>query len=66
VHLPALYAGSHAHKDDAHRAGRVTSWEEVPGLGAARGAGQKIWLALRGGEERECPLLDVRSLVVNG
>ena len=65
VHLPALYAGSHAHADDAHRAGRVTSWEEIPGLGAARGAGQKIWLAVRGDEESECALLDVRSLVVN-
>jgi type VI secretion system protein ImpE len=64
VHLPALYAGSHARADDAHRTGRVTSWEEVPGLGA-RGFGQKLWLAVHGADERECALLDLRSLTVN-
>ncbi len=66
VHLPALYAGSHAHADGAHRTGRATSWEEVPGVGAVRGAGQKLLLAVRGGDERECALLEVRSLVVTG
>jgi len=66
VHLPALYAGSHAHPDGAQRTGRSTSWEEVPGVGAVRGAGQKVLLAVRGGDERECALLDVRSLTVNG
>jgi type VI secretion system protein ImpE len=71
VHLPALYAGSHAHADGAHRIGRATSWEEAPGAGAwlpraVRGAGQKVLLAVRGGEERECALLDIRSLTVNG
>jgi protein involved in temperature-dependent protein secretion len=66
VHLPALYAGSHAHSDGKHRVGRLTSWEEIAGVGAVRGVGQKLWLAVRGGEERECALLDVRSLVVDG
>jgi len=65
VFLPALYAGSHEQSDDRLRLGRVTEWSEVPGLGA-RGVGQKVLLAIHGGSEEECGLLDARILEVDG
>ncbi len=65
VHLPTLYCGSHQERDDRLRLGRTTEWVEVAGVGA-RGVGQKVWLVMRGDEEDEIGLLEVRSLAVGG
>ncbi|HXX46679.1 MAG TPA: type VI secretion system accessory protein TagJ [Myxococcota bacterium] len=61
VHLPALYAGSHAAADERLRLGRMTDWVDVGGV-AFRGVGQKVWLLSRGGAESERGLLEVRAL----
>jgi len=65
VHLPALYAGSHAAQDDRLRLGRMTDWTDAGGV-AFRGIGQKVLLATRGGMERERGLLEVRALELGG
>lgn len=63
VHLPALYHGS-AHADDARlRGGLMTEWREQDGR-VVRGFGQKVLLALRGGEEREVALRELRALEI--
>ena len=63
VHIPALYAGSHAEEQDALRLGRLTEWRDRGGL--YRGAGQRVLLAAAGGETSEHSLLSVRSLQVD-
>jgi len=65
VHLPALYAGSHAADDERLRLGRMTDWRDAGGA-AFRGVGQKVLLARRGGEERERGLLEIRTLELGG
>ena len=61
VHLPALYAGSHAASDGRLQLGQMTDWQDALGL-AFRGLGQKVLCARRGASEREVGLLEVRSL----
>lgn len=57
VFLPALYAGSHAHANEAVQLGRMTDWQELAG-GVCQAAGQRVWLA----DEEEIALLDARTL----
>jgi len=61
VFLPVLYAGSHAHPDDAVRLGRATDWRDV-GAHIHRGAGQRVLRAAQGDLARECGVLEVRRL----
>jgi type VI secretion system protein ImpE len=61
VYLPVLYEGSAEHGDDAVRLGRSTEWIDQ-GNSVYRGAGQKVLFALRGEEERQLALLEVRTL----
>ena len=61
VYLPALYPGSHEHADTLVRLGRATEWSECLGV-AYRGAGQKSLFTVAGEEERETPILAVRTL----
>lgn len=66
VHVPALYAGSHAHVDEPVRLGRRTEWIDCAGAGY-RGAGLRTYLVEREGAEREVSLLSIRRLeVVSG
>jgi type VI secretion system protein ImpE len=66
VHVPALYAGSHAHADEPVRLGRRTEWIDCAGAGY-RGAGLRTYLVEREGAEREVSLLSIRRLeVVSG
>jgi type VI secretion system protein ImpE len=64
VHVPALYAGSHATSDDALRLGRRTEWIDAPG-GLQRGVGQKVLLTVQGEADADHGLLDVRALEVD-
>lgn len=66
VHVPALYAGSHASSDDRLRLGRLTDWDESRGAGIVRGVGQKVILTVQGDAETEHGILDLRSLEVDG
>ena len=64
IHLPVLYAGSHAHDSEAVRLGRVTEWVE---RGAYyTGAGQHILLVSRNDDVGEEPLLGIRKLELGG
>lgn len=64
VHLPVLYAGSHAHGSEAVQLGRATEWVERGEY--YTGAGQHIFLVSRQGEVGEEPLLGVRKLELGG
>lgn len=61
VHLPALYAGSHAASDGRLQLGQMTDWRDELGL-CFRGSGQKVLCARRGENEREIGLLELRAL----
>jgi len=61
IHLPALYPGSAQADDPRLRAGLLTEWRE-DAAGLVRGLGQKVLLALHGGEEREVALRELRAL----
>jgi type VI secretion system protein ImpE len=65
VHLPCLYEGSWDNPDESLRLGRSQDWIEV-GDGLYRGVGQRLLLATQGEAERGVPLLDVRSLAIEG
>jgi type VI secretion system protein ImpE len=61
VHVPALYAGSHAAADPI-RLGRETEWDE---RGALRlGRGQRVWISASGDDVREHAALSVRRIEV--
>jgi type VI secretion system protein ImpE len=62
VHVPALYAGSHAADDEALRLGRSTEWLERGAL--YRGVGQRTLLTAAGGVISDHSLLQVRSLAI--
>ena len=62
VYVPALYEGSHAGFDEGVRLGRKTLWIDQ-GADIHRGVGQRMLLAASGEEEREVPILELRSLV---
>lgn len=64
VHLPALYHGSAAADDARLRGGLMTEWREQNGP-VVRGFGQKVLLALRGGEDREVALRELRTLEIS-
>ena len=61
VYVPTLYAGSHTHEDEALRLGRSTEWVDASGV-AMRGVGQRVLFSMSGDEERETPILELRSL----
>jgi type VI secretion system protein ImpE len=62
VHVPALYAGSHADADPQVRVGRDTAWPE---RGALRvGRGQRVWISASGDDVREHAALSVRRIEV--
>jgi len=65
VHLPALYAGSHAAADGRLQLGQMTDWRDELGV-AFRGLGQKVLCARRGERERELGLLELRVLELAG
>jgi len=65
VHLPALYAGSHAATDGRLQLGQMTDWRDELGV-AFRGIGQKVLCARRGEREREIGLLELRTLELAG
>jgi len=60
VFLPALYAKSHEHADDAVKLGRTTDWEEIPN-GPVLGRGGRMFLL----DDDAIPLLEWRELIVN-
>ena len=62
VHLPALYATSAAHDDDAIRLGRSTEWIEI-GDELFRGVGQKMLFGATGDDTFDKGLLETRSIV---
>jgi type VI secretion system protein ImpE len=62
VHVPALYAGSHADGDDAVKLGRSSEWRERGPL--YLGAGQRVLMTAAGGETSEHSLLQVRTLEI--
>ncbi|MCA8951016.1 MAG: hypothetical protein KDE27_16040 [Planctomycetes bacterium] len=57
VHVPVLYADTAAHADPLVRVGRVTAWTDCDGI-AFRGHGPRLLQV----DDREVPLLDVRSI----
>lgn len=57
VFLPALYAGSHEHPDDAIKLGRATDWKETPD-GPIQGVGVHTFLA----DDEAVGLLEWRKL----
>lgn len=57
--LPALTAGAWEDEDDDVRLGRSTAWIKTDG-GAVVPIGQKVLIA----DGRECPLLDVREILI--
>jgi type VI secretion system protein ImpE len=57
--LPVLYAGSHAHADDAIKLGRATDWKGSED-GPVQGLGARLFRVGDG----DLPLLDWRQLVV--
>jgi type VI secretion system protein ImpE len=63
VHLPVLYEGSFEHAKEAVRLGQATEWIDCHAA-ALRGAGQKVLFTVRGEDERETGLLDVRTLEI--
>lgn len=63
VHLPTLYAGSHAHADESVKFGRTTEWVDFGGV-AFRGTGQKILHTTAGAAEHETPYLEIRDLEI--
>ena len=64
IHLPVLYAGSHAYENEAVQLGRVTEWV---GRGEYyTGAGQHIFLVSHEGEVSEEPVLGIRKLELGG
>jgi type VI secretion system protein ImpE len=62
VHVPALYPGSHAERDEALKLGRSTEWRERGALNL--GVGQRTLLTAAGGETGEHSLLQIRSLQI--
>ncbi len=64
VHVPALYAGSHAHPDAGVRLGRETVWEEHGSL--LQGRGQRVWVTTAGDLLREHAVLSVRRIELAG
>jgi type VI secretion system protein ImpE len=60
VHVPALYAGTHAHPDPRVRLGRETAWEERGSL--LQGRGQRVWVSASGESVREHAVLSVRRI----
>jgi type VI secretion system protein ImpE len=62
VHVPALYAGSHAEADPRVRLGRETAWEERGTLRLGRG--QRVWISASGEDVREHAALSVRRIEV--
>lgn len=65
VYLPATYEGSWEQPEEAVRVGRTTEWIEW-GDGLFRGAGQRILLSASGEQERETPILTLRTLEIEG
>jgi type VI secretion system protein ImpE len=63
VHVPALYAGSHADADPRVRLGRDTAWEERGSL--CLGRGQRVWISASGESLREHAALTVRRIEIN-
>lgn len=63
VYLPVLYEGSWEHPNEIVRLGRSTEWLDCHDT-ALRGAGQKVLFTVRGEDERETALLDVRTLEI--
>lgn len=64
VHVPALYAGTHAHPDPPVRLGRETVWEEHGSL--VSGHGQRVWVSAAGDALREHAVLSVRRIELSG
>jgi type VI secretion system protein ImpE len=64
VHVPALYADSHAHATEGVRLGRETEWEQRGPL--YRGSGQRILLCASGDTTSEHPFLSIRRLEIPG
>jgi type VI secretion system protein ImpE len=62
VHVPALYAGSHADADPAIQLGRETAWDESGEL--QRGRGQRVWMSVAGDDLREHAVLSVRKIEI--
>jgi type VI secretion system protein ImpE len=62
VHVPALYAGSHADADAQIQLGRESAWEEAGSL--LRGRGQRVWISAAGDELREHAALSVRQIEI--
>jgi type VI secretion system protein ImpE len=61
VFLPALYPGSHGHRDEQVRLGRVTDWARPGGdAGPVLGVGARAFLA----GDQEVGLLELRDLQV--
>lgn len=60
VHVPALYAGSHASDDELVRLGRVTDWREAGGL-TVRGTGQRTFLI----GEKDRPILEIAKIEIS-
>ena len=63
VHVPALYAGSHADADPRIQLGRETAWQEHGSL--CRGSGQRVWISAAGDELREHAALSVRKIEIS-
>jgi type VI secretion system protein ImpE len=63
VHLPALYAGSHADADGRIRLGRETAWEQRGSL--CLGRGQRVWISASGDDVREHAVLSVRRIEIS-
>jgi type VI secretion system protein ImpE len=61
VFIPALYAKSHEHQEDAIKLGRTSDWIETEN-GPVLGRGGRIFLI----DEDSIPLLEWRELIVNG
>lgn len=64
VHIPATYAGSHAHPDEAIRLGRDTDWEQRGELHL--GKGLRMFLCAAGDATQEYAATHLRSLEFDG
>jgi type VI secretion system protein ImpE len=62
VHVPALYAGSHAAADARIQLGRESAWQDHGSL--VRGSGQRVWISAAGDALREHPALSVRKIEI--
>jgi type VI secretion system protein ImpE len=62
VHVPAMYANSHADPDARIRLGRETAWEERGALCVGRG--QRVWISACGDAVREHAALTVRKIEI--